>query len=512
MLSKLAALRAQRRIAKPIELPAPLKGWNTRDPFEAMDPLDAILIDNWYPDFQGLVTRNGFASFASGLGAGPVQTLAWFNSGSTSKLLGACSGAIYDITAGGAPGAALASGFSADAWQTVLFNNHLFWANGRDSVQIFDGTAVSTATFTGVTLSTLAGVISAHNRLCFWTGTDAGFWYGPVNGITGPLTFFDLSSVSASGGNLVTMDRLSYDGGSGIQDYTCFFMSSGEMLMYSGTDPSNAGNWALVGSYPIAPPVAKRSLARYGGDIYITTANDHQQLSRLLLALRLGETPPRSKATGAVKEAYIAGSSLAGWQALYYPGGTRILYNVPNQDGTFCQHVYNTATQAWCRFQNMNAWCWSLFGQGLYFGGANGTVYKADTGNTDAGNAIQAQAQQAWNTLQSPLKKRVIAVRPVTQSTTAAAVQLSLSLAFDYRPAVIASGIGLDQTALPTLIWDVNDWDAPQNWAGAAVTDPRWNITGGEGAAIGIGLNASVNQGPLYWMRTDLMLEPGSGL
>ena len=46
-------------VAQPESVPAPIKGWNTRDALTSMDPLDAVQLDNWYPDASGLNLRNG---------------------------------------------------------------------------------------------------------------------------------------------------------------------------------------------------------------------------------------------------------------------------------------------------------------------------------------------------------------------------------------------------------------------------------------------------------------------
>ena len=77
------------------------------------------------------------------------------------------------------------------------------------------------------------------------------------------------------------------------------------------------------------------------------------------MALKLGQLPPRSKVSTAVQNAVRANLTAFGWQALYYPRGRRLIFNIPNPDGTFCQHVQNTALQSqpWCRFVNMNAYC-----------------------------------------------------------------------------------------------------------------------------------------------------------
>ncbi len=502
--------RASRRTSQPQTVPAPLGGWNTRDPFEAMDQKDAIVLDNWFPDFAGLTSRGGTVNFATGLAStAPVQTLATLKTGTINKFLAAAGGKIFDISAGGAAGTLIASGFTSDIWQTVHFNSRSIWVNGNDTAQIYDGTTMGATGFTGADMTTMSGVGAFNNRVYFWTGKDPSFWYGPVLGIAGALSNFPLSMVTREGGNLIAVEVLSYDGGTGIDDYTCFFMSSGEVMLYQGTDPSNPNNWALVGRYMIPTPVAQRGITRYGGDIYIITANDHQQLSKLFIALKLGEVAPRTKIAGAAKSAYAAGKNLPGWQALYYPAGTRMIYNIPNPDGTFSQHIFNTSTQAWCRFRNMPARCWGIYNDQLYYGGPRGVVVQADIGATDNLSPILTQGQQAWNTFETPLIKRVVALRPIVQSNGIA--MFNLGLGFDYQ----LSGLtfpGETVGLLNTLIWGAGNWGPPRVWGGRiGVTDPRWHIGGGQGSAIGISLSANASVATT-WIRTDLLLEPGRAL
>jgi hypothetical protein len=508
ILKPQALIRAQRRKTTPQSIGAPLKGWNTRDPFEAMDPLDAITLDNWFPDFAGLLSRKGSAQFASGLGSVPVQTLAVFENGTQHTMLAACNGQFFDVSAGGIAGVALASGFTSDIWQSALFNQHLILVNGSDPAQIYNGSTMTVTGFTGANMATMIGVGSFNNRMYFWDGQSCGFWYGPTLGIAGALSFFPFSMVTDFGGVLVSVQVLSYDGGSGIDDYTCFFLSTGEVLMYQGTDPANPNNWALVGRYMIASPISVRAITRYGGDVYITTANDHQQLSKLLIALKLGETPPRSKASGAVQAAYQLGKNLKGWQALYYGAGTSTIYNIPNPDGSFSQHVYNTSTQAWCRYRGLNGYHFAVFQNNLYFGAANGVVMQADTGTSDFGNSVLSYAQQAWQLFGTPLAKRVAAVRPVVQSQGLA--NFAFSLGYDYQ----TPNITIPDATIPAgqaLIWGIGHWGTPWVWGGTGVTDPRWHIAGGEGGAIGLALSANTLL-QTTWVRTDFLIEPGTAL
>jgi hypothetical protein len=347
-----------------MSIPAPITGWNTRDALDEMPATDAVLLDNWYPDAQGVVVRNGFAPYATGLGASPVRTLAEHAAGGSRKFIAAASGKFFNISAPGPVGAPLASGFASDAWQWTPFLSRLFFVNGADPAQVYDGTSFAAAGFTGVALASLIGVAQYQQRLFFWQNNATGFWFAPLNAIGGALSFYDLAAFAPHGGNLVAATTFSHDGGNGVTDFIAFIMSSGDCLIYLGNDPGNANAWSLVGVYRLSPPVGPRAVCQYGAEAFLTTYDDHSPLQQQLVALKLGQLPPRSKASTAVQNAVRANLNAFGWQALYYPRGRRLIFNIPNPDGTFSQHVQNTALQSqpWCRFVNMNAYCWGFTG------------------------------------------------------------------------------------------------------------------------------------------------------
>lgn len=519
---------AQSPIAAPVSIPAPVKGWNTRDNFDDMDPLDAVLLDNWFPDAGGVNIRNGYLPFALGIGSAPVQTLAQYNAGAINKLLAACGGSIFDISAGYLPTGGLAigigaigvdaiggfgsistlgNGFQSDAWQTVCFLNVLFFCNGKDPVQAFNGTVLAPASFTGVLTSTMYGVWQYQNRLFFWQTASTGFWYADLNSISGPLTFYDLSPFCPRGGNLVAMTTSSYDGGNGVLDYAVFIMSSGDALLYTGNDPSLSSNWQLIGEYRISPPVNPRAVADYGGDSFITTYDDHVTLQQMFTALRLGEMPPRSKVSKAVQLAVQANKEAFGWQALYYPRGRSLIFNIPNPDGTFNQHICNTGlpTQPWTRYVGMNAYCFGLFNDLLYFGAANGAVYQADVGALDNLGPVVATSQQAWNRLNNAQRKRISAARPIVQSI--GSISYTFNVGFDYNALNIPIPSVTPGVGSP---WDVSPWDISP-WSSETTVDPRWRVGGGSGTSIGFGISVAATQ-PVSWLRTDLRLEAGNAL
>lgn len=508
----------QQAVIEPYSFVSPVKGWNTRDALDAMDPADAIQLDNLYPDAGGVYTRNGYTTYATGLGAGTVETLVEYNSGATRKFLAAASGAIYDVSASGAVGAPLASGFGSDAWQTVNFLSRTFFANGTDTMQVYNGSTIGNAAFTGGStpaLNTLIGGAIYQQRLFFWQNNSTKFWFAQLTSISGTLSSFDLSAYSPRGGNLIAITTYSLDGGNGVTDFIVFIMSSGDCLIYFGNDPANLTNWALVGIYALSPPVSPRAVCNYGSEAFVTTFDDHVPLKQQLTAISAGGLPARSKVSNAVQAAVAANMNGFGWQALYYPKGRRLIFNIPNPDGTFSQHVQNTGVQyadaetgvqtsPWCRFVNMNASCWGLFMDSLYFGGAAGTIYAADVGSMDLLGPVTAIGQQAWNTLKSPLRKRATAIRPVLQ--TIGSLGYSFTIGFDYGDLNIPVAI---VTTNPGSPWDTSPWDTSP-WSAEAVVNTLWSASGGSGVALSVGLNIASTQ-PAIWLRTDLRGETGTG-
>lgn len=491
----------------PITIPAPVKGWNTRDSLDDMDPLDAVLLDNWFPDAGGVKVRNGHIVFVSGLGTGPVETLAEFNNAglSGSRLLACCGGNIYEVSTG--TPTLVKGSYSSDRWQTCGFLSRLFLVDGVDKAQIYDGSTLADASFTGVDLTTLIGVWQYQQRLFFWQNNSTGFWFAQLNSISGTLSFYDLGAFCPRGGTLIAMTTSSYDGGNGVLDYAVFMMSSGDALLFSGNDPSLASNWSLLGEYRISPPVSPRAVADYGGDSFITTFDDHVTLQQMFTALRLGEMAPRSKVSKAVQEAVQANQNGFGWQALYYPRGRSLIFNIPNPDGTFDQHVCNTGSQGqpWCRYVNQNASCFALFNDMLYFGGAVGTVFLADFGTLDVNAPVEAVGQQAWNKLGSSQRKRVSAARPIIQSS--GGISFEFALGFDYNALDIQIPVSTPAVGSP---WNTSPWNTSP-WSSEITVDPRWRVGGGTGTAVGIGLTVASAQ-TVQWLRTDLRLETGDAL
>ncbi|MGI9338551.1 MAG: hypothetical protein ACR2P4_08595 [Gammaproteobacteria bacterium] len=510
------AIAQRQQVITPVSnsetIPPAVLGWNRRDPLFEMNPGFATILDNYFPQPNFVELRNGHTEHATGIGSGVVETLFAYNSGSTNKLLAFGNSAIYDATSTGAVGAALASGFTNNRWQTTNFATKGIFVNGDDAPQSYDGSTVSAAGFTGpTTVSDLIGVHPFKNRLLFVEKNTASFWY-PANplAVTGALTEFDLSGVAPSGGNLIAIDSLTIDGGSGVDDLVVFAMEKGIIIVYQGSDPG--ADFSLVGVFDICPPVGRRPFQKFGGDLVMISCDGYVPLSQYLRTARAAQQIALSdNISGEVSELLRTISGNFGWQIMHYPRGNWLLVNVPNVVGAQSdQHVMNTITKAWCRFKGMNAQCWEVFNGMPYFGGISGNVLEADTTRADNGTNIIGDAQTAFIYFgnRSQLKHFKM-VRPTISSDSSLPVSVGLGTDFD-------SAVSLSTTASTTIAeggaWDVGAWDVAA-WAGGLRVINRWqSVSTNEGYSAAVRIKTETSAQQVRWFSTGVLYEMGGVL
>lgn len=509
--AQLARVRQRRAIAVPVQ--APVGGWNTRDSLDDMAPEDAVLLDNWFPGLGSCAIRGGTSSYATTLGAS-VKTLAEFNAGASRKFIAAANGKIWDISASGA-GVSLATGFGRDDWQWAQFDDasggaRMGLVNGTDAPQTYNGTAVAAMTVSGsgLTVTTLNGIHIYKSRSYFWDDRTQDFWYSATNALGGTLTKFPLGRVQGTGGNMIAMATWSRDSGSGMQDLAVFVLSSGDILIYAGDNPGDATAWQLMNRYSVGAPISKRAISKVGSELVIVTKAGYITLNSILQGGRVNETKQAfsSKIRGAALEAVRTYGANFGWDIAHYPRKNWLVVNVPISTTVFYQHVMNTETGAWCRFKEMNAQCWGLYNDLLYFGRADGTVYLADTGTSDNGNAVVALGQPAWNYLENyRASKRVTGVKPILRSTDGLASYV-MNVGFDFQEVLLS--VSVSPASSTGSAWDISDWDTTP-WGDDYALSDIWSSVTGDGYAVGSKLQVPTISQVVEWLSTTYMYEAG---
>ncbi len=505
--------QSKRRVARTASLSAPTGGWNARDSLADMNPMDAVILTNWFPSTNEVVLRRGYTQFATGF-AGQVETIMSYNSGTVDELFAIEGMSVYNITAGGAIPAADLTGLTNARWEyinvTTTGGSYLYMVNGADLPYLYDGAAWTNPAITGVDESEFNSINLHKNRVWFTRRDTLEAYYLDTLAIAGTANLFDLSSIAQMGGYLVASATWTIDAGYGVDDILAFFTSEGEVIIYRGTDPAVANEWALVGIFRIGSPVGgARCWIKYAGDLLIITRDGVVPLSG---ALQSSRTNPRvavtDKIQSATNTAITVSSENFGWQLLDFPLGNQLMLNVPVQEGfAQQQYVMNTINKSWCNYTGWNANCWTLFNDQPYFG-SNGYVGLAWNGNSDNGNNIDADALQSFNYFESRgTLKRFTMARPIFRTNGSPAAQINVNLDFDTND--LTSPLSFSPTLF--AVWDSSLWDDAV-WGGDLNVLKNWQGINGVGYCAGVRLTTASGGIDLTWVSTDVVFETGAVL
>jgi hypothetical protein len=194
--------------------PAPIGGWNARDPYDAMAPTDAIELINLFPNIASVDGRGGSVTKLTIAAGHPVWSVMPFTYATGSKLLAACNGNIWNIDTSAWTATSLASGFASDKWQYGHFNNHLVMVNGTDIPQVYDGTTFAninaslTGTPSNVVAALTAGNLSAdtygYRISAVLNSTESASSTEVTIAVPGPLTPPANTTFTQAGGSLAT--------------------------------------------------------------------------------------------------------------------------------------------------------------------------------------------------------------------------------------------------------------------------------------------------------------------
>src|SRR5690625_3900556 len=292
-----------------VTMPAPVGGLNDRDPIVSMPATDAVLLDNWWPEPGRVSIRKGSILHVDDL-QGPVETLVsyWPPDGDP-QILAAAGGYIWDVTYsqlesvhmftkddeiedeqfghegddpimfGSFDDSALHFGMSNSRFQvaetTTAGGSFQLWMNGEDDALLYDGTSFtpinsgSTPSITGVDTSDLIDGTVFKNRLFLVEKQSMSLWYLPVTSVSGAASDIPMGQIFRRGGYIVTAQPWTIDAGEGADDLLAVLSSNGEVAVFSGTDPTDASKWQLVGLFYIGRPIGQRPCVKFGGDLLI---------------------------------------------------------------------------------------------------------------------------------------------------------------------------------------------------------------------------------------------------
>jgi hypothetical protein len=582
---------AQRRSAQTASIAAPIGGWNARDSVAEMNPLDAVVLQNWFPTPSDIVLRKGYSVHSSSIST-QVNSLMNYAGPTEQKLFAAAGSRIYNATSSTA--VEELTGLANDKFQYVNIStaggNFLVACNGADPVLVYNGTywfkiattstgvtvstdtnvgAVATITttaahglvtgnqvtvsgatgvdanlyngtfiitvtgantfsytmtgtptasatgtiayiptgITGADSSTFVNVNLYKNRLWFVQEDTMKVYYLPVNSIAGASSAIDFGGIARNGGYLQAMGTWTIDAGEGVDDYAAFVTSMGEVIVYTGTDPTSPSTWALKGVWQLGQTYTRRCFLKWSGDLLLLTQDGLVPMASALQSSRLD---PRVNLTDKIFYAIAQAADLYqtnfGWQIAYYAKQNMLIINVPANDGPQ-QFVMHTITKAWANFTDIGAKCFEIHNDDMYFGG-DGFVGKFWDTNADNETNIVASVQQAYSYFDSRgQQKRFTMVRPILQVDNGTPT-ISCGINVDFDTTNVAGSVTFSPATLGVGVWDTSVWD-DAIWSGGLVVNKVWQGVSGIGYAAGMFMNIASQDINVRWASTDYVMERG---
>ena len=518
-------------------MPAPVKGWNTRDSIAAMDPGYAVRMDNWFPDLGHVKTRKGYELYAETGSAEPVETIVEHFAPGVRRLFAATSQGVYDITdpppregeARTGVSQALPTSIASGRWDTANFNANTIWVNGVDQpLRLDQGGNWAPHGYTGDGLdpATLKSAVVHQHRLFFTAAGSSDIWYGGLNAVTGPLGRFPIGLIAEEAGDAVAIGSISMDTGRGVDDMLAVLMERGQVVLFQGTNPDDADSWRMVGVFHLAPIVGDRPMVKLGGDLVIITGDGFLPLLQFIRGGReqtdLAISDPIAPSVAeAVRDGVDPdGGTLFGWQAELHTPSKWLLFNVPLPGfERFEQYVMNIQTKAWCRFTGMNARCWTSTRDGLFFGDAEGKVMRADVGGVDGrppgirrpndGEAIQTAVRSAYTYCDVPNTKIFQQLRMHLESQQDATIlRIGWGVDFGSQPITLSSGRVEDVGRR----WSTDGWNRFK-WSSGVDRIYTWLCSPVKGTAVAVHIESVQEGQQTVWRSTDLLYNvlPGAG-
>jgi hypothetical protein len=329
------------------------------------------------------------------------------------------------------------------------------WISGAPASTVADGIG-------------LTYVWKYRNRLFFIEGGTMDAWYLGINSVGGALQRVSLAGSATRGGFLLFGAVWSIDAGDGTDDKCVFVTNLGELLIFSGTNPSDSANWKQEGRYSTSPPLGMNAHINIGGDLMIMTVDGivptSQAISKTAGQLEL------AMLTRTIKPLWrqqVLSKRDKPWTAVRWDEYGAAFVAVPGGEPgqRFCL-VVNNATGAWSRFLGFDATCFIRMRGDLFFGTQDGVIMQAERTGYDDGNHAKlpyvATLLGGWETFGVPAGHIVWhQTRATFLVGPGEPFRPQLSAAINYIPNVPPPPPAMPDNTIGADLWDVGVWGPP---------------------------------------------------
>ena len=518
-----------------ITMPPPSGGLNLVAPLDQMEPQDALELVNVFPGANSPALRKGYQKIAT-TGASistAVRTMAELVLGDASRqLIVGTPTKLYSMsTAGVVTDISKSGNYTNGEWQHVVFNNRIYLCNGVDNAQVYSGVPATPAadlTFIGVALSDLVAVTAYRGRLYFAEKNSGKVWYGgfQVTGTsaTPALNSFDFSFVFKQGGFLTAVGTYSSTIASNTQEFFWAMSSQGEIVFYTGTDPSNA-DWQIVKNAFVGKPLGRRAFIQVNNDVWVITAQGIVPMSALFSIDATTAVNLISNKINPLITEYATNNPFSSmWDGFFYPQGRAVYITVPYNTTEAFFLVYSIDTGAWTTYQlysPTHAVSSVLFNNKVYYGAMNGVLWEGDTGFRDAVDGTASEAipftiKTAFNFYGSRGNfKTWKDIRPIIKAIPG--VVLRFAFHTDFKDFGTVSPITITQASGQFTPWSVpggspgttgfTPWGSP--WSSPLEHIYNRFAASGQGHCAAIKLTGSANNTTVRFLAFEVRYEIG---
>ena len=538
--------RGQKGTAQPVHTEPPFGGINASVALSQMPSEDCVYIYNMFPARYGLRARPGYRKWCPPipLGSG-VRTIipcnASLRANTADKLFAVTSDGIYEITTEQVaptkrfdfPSKGTGAGWcSWHNYTNTAGAQYILICDLDNGYIIYDVTA---NTFTKPTEGTAPGQIEGadpskfvhvavwKNRVWFsLVDSSRAYYLNTVGTITGKTTAFDFGAKFKYGGYLKGIWNWTSDGGAGIDDHLVAISSLGDVVVYTGWDPTTAsgeGAFQLRGVWYLGPtPKGRRFVLEEGGDLLVLTAEGLLSLSQLTSGLAVEDERvfyKTAKINTLVRRDFDQKQALFGYELNTIPKYSAVIVPTPKLTGQdYFQWAYSYETKGWFMLRGAPMLTVETYGQKVIFGDLDNNLWElagtADGVEYDvpnSGNPVEFSMLTSYQGYGSPANlKRVHLLRPYWVGSTIP--QFGVEARFDFQIAEL----GTVPPFFPQqgALWDLAAWDDAV-WGGGYQTQQLPYGGVGMGRYVAIALRGN-SVGDSAYMGCDLIMDQGGYL
>lgn len=491
-------------------VPAPIQGMNGRVNAATNSPQICLWAINMLPAEYGTRVRSGYREWQIGMNE-EVRTLITYTGvdgtfQTANKIFAVTQTGIWDVTtAAGTPNKVLTFATSSEdsGWGNYTHytseagSDLIFYADGANGLFTYTASTDTWAQTTGITAASgaintfdvtkVAYVVVHKLRIWLVEKGQNHAWYLGVRAIAGDATEFFFASKFRNGGEIVGLFNWTVDGGNGRDDHLVAVGRGGDVIPWTGEDPSDDLTWTSTGTFYVGRiPRGNRVASEYGGELYILSTLGVTAMSDLLQGGN-PEDPYRNNigynVARLLRQDLDVYQDIHGWNLKFITHDGSLLISCPQRsDGSYRQYVYNLATQGWGLWKDVPLLTSEPFDGKLMVGTKDGRILRMDVESDNvlldgsSRTSIKWFLLTSYNDMGSPgIFKRVHFIRPNFLSDSQPSFEVFSF--FDYLISLPLPPS--DNTEVKAGTWDNALWDFDQWGTGESL--PYSSARGGTG-------------------------------